>query len=105
MKNLAIFILWVSATLATGAEAALTTNQIDEFRDSIKNGCISRGLERGDDKKQVNSFCSCMDKVLRDNLSNDDIEEMARLGRAGKGPGDMPVMKGLLPKLEACKSA
>lgn len=44
-----------------------------------------------------------MDKVLRANLSDTDFEEMAKLGAEVKGPGDMPFMKDLLPKMEACK--
>jgi hypothetical protein len=101
LKSLSVLLL--CAAFAVSADAAMTASQISEFRISIKQGCTARGLQRGD--KNAASFCNCMDKVLRENLSNGDFEEMARLSAAGKGPGDMPIMKAQLPKLEACKSA
>ena len=85
----------------------MTAGQIDQFRSSIKQGCIASGQQRGD--RSAEAFCNCMDKVLRENLSNDDFDEMAKEAAvskaAGKGAGDMPVMQKLFPKLEACKRA
>jgi hypothetical protein len=99
------FILLTGLFLATSAESALTTNQLNEFKDSIKQGCVSRGLERGADEKYVNSFCGCMDTVLRENLSDADYEEMAMLASRSKTPEEMPAFRNLLPRLEACKRA
>lgn len=100
LKTFSPLLLFTVFSLS--ANASMTESQLNEFRDSIKQGCINRGLQRGD--KNAASFCNCMDKVLRANLSDADFEEMARLSAEGKGPGDMPFMKAQLPKLEACKS-
>jgi hypothetical protein len=100
LKNLSALLLFT--VFAVSANASMTVSQLNEFKDSIKQGCTDRGLQRGD--KNAASFCNCMDKVLRANLSDDDFEKMAMLSAKGKGPGDMPFMKAQLPKLEACKS-
>jgi hypothetical protein len=100
MEKFSVFLFF--AVFSLSASANMSARQLNEFRDSIKQGCTNRGIQRGD--KNAAAFCTCMDKVLRANLSDEDFEEMARLSADGKGPGDMPVMKAQLPKLEACKS-
>lgn len=100
MKKLSAFLFF--AVSAVNANSTMTSSQLDEFKDSIRRGCIKTGLQRGDENAV--SFCNCMDKILRANLSDDDFEKMARLAREAVNPADVPLLKALLQKIEACKS-
>lgn len=88
---------------SVNAMAKLPVEQLALFKDSIKQGCISRGLERGDDGRAVQSFCACMDRVFRESLSDGDFEEIARQGMSGRPFGEIPLVQSVLPKVAVCK--
>ena len=99
MKYLAVILLIASTTFS--AHANYTKEQLDEFKDSIKQGCIDRGKVRKDENAV--SFCNCMDNILRTNLTDNHFEEMATLALTGKDPFQVPSLKALMPQIAMCK--
>jgi hypothetical protein len=93
-------LLFTSVSL--GANANITLIQLEEFKNSIKQGCIERGFERKDENAV--RFCTCMDNILRANLTDTDFEEIANLADSGKSPSQIPAFNVLLPQISACKT-
>jgi len=99
LKNLSSVLLFVLVSLS--AYANFTPMQLDEFKNSIKQGCIERGVERKDENAVL--FCTCMDNILRTNLTDIEFEEMAKLAATGNPLSQIPFFKVLLPQIAACK--
>lgn len=99
MKNLSAILFF--ALVSVSANANLTAMQLEEFKNSIKQGCIKRGGERNDENAVI--FCTCMGNLLRTNLSDDEFQEIAYLAITGKKPFVAPAFKALLPQIAQCK--
>lgn len=87
--------------VSVSANADVSKRQLGEFKDSIKQGCVERGIERKN--KNAVKFCTCMDDVLRSNLTDNDFQEIVTLTKAGQKPFGIPTIKALLPKIAECR--
>lgn len=96
MKYTALFLLFV--TLDGSAKVKMTSAQLEAFKSSIKQGCTSRGIERQDN--HAVAFCDCMDKILRNSLSDAEFAEQAA---AGKPFSEMAPFNVLIPQITQCK--
>jgi hypothetical protein len=99
MKYTALFLLFV--TLDGSAKVKMTSAQLEAFKSSIKQGCTSRGIERQDN--HAVAFCDCMDKILRNSLSDAEFEELAEQAAAGKPFSEMAPFNVLIPQITQCK--
>lgn len=99
MKYAVLIALFV--TLHASARGSVTSEQLEAFKSSIKQGCIARGIERQDDRAVA--FCSCMDKVLRGALSDAEFAGIAEQVAAGKPISQIAPFKALIPQIAQCK--
>ena len=99
MKYAVFFAL--SVTFSVSARGSVTSEQLEAFKSSIKQGCIARGIERQDN--HVVAFCSCMDKVLRSALSDAEFAGIAEQVAAGKPISQITSFKALIPEIARCK--
>ena len=99
------FFLVVAAMLLTTFTLSyaedMSPAELEVFKASIKQGCIQRGIQYKDPNAEM--FCSCIDKLLRSHLTDNDFQAMKKLGEAGKRATELPAMKALAPKFKSCK--
>lgn len=74
-----------------------------DLRLSYLKGCVSRGLQRGDDPNYVNRFCNCSFDVLANGLTVAEYIELERASQQRIAPSNIQAVAALQPKLSECK--
>ena len=91
----------IALSVTFSDSASVTSEKLEAFKSSIKQGCIARGIERQDN--HAVAFCSCMDKVLRSALSDAEFAGIAEQVAAGKPISQIASFKALIPQIARCK--
>lgn len=83
--------------------ASVTDADVDVFKSGIDSGCRNRGREVGDPPEHVDAFCTCMLRMLNEQVSMDEWKRAVALAASGEGDEGMEVLTPYLPKLAACR--
>jgi hypothetical protein len=82
-----------------------TSEQIAVFKQQILQGCIKRGIEKGDNPDDVRSLCHCAVEIIKKNLSDDDMREIMKLSAQKTKIEKIPQLQSLFEKFKECKKA
>ena len=108
--NSKIFLFLLLVIDITGCDGTATERiddaQILAFQMGIKNGCVRTGLEKGDDKQDVMSFCSCMLHTLKQNITKESWTKATYSARVEKKSIDqIPEIMNLMPQVRKCNES
>lgn len=76
----------------------------EKERSDFLNGCIQRGLQRGDDPDYVRNFCNCSWEVQSTHMTYEEYIEMIHMAKEGKNPAEIPQLRRIWDKLQGCKN-
>lgn len=105
-ESLILLLMFILAPLIPSGycQESGNSNFPEKERDDFLNGCIQRGLQRGDDPVYVESFCNCSWDVQSTGMTYEEYLEMQRMAMEGKSPAEIPQLMRIWDKLQKCKS-
>ena len=100
-------VLLMSTRIAFAQESVsdVTVDQVAIYQLGLETACRRSGRRRSEPPEQVDAFCICTMRVLKENASFSEWQQayyywQKRLNREAKD-----MLSPYLPKLEACKDA
>lgn len=107
LKNSAL-LLGLALTAGPGQAADSGTQAVDDmriwaFKLGFVQGCVRRGLQRGQARTTAQESCRCMVDVLQDRLSRDELLEVIRLAEDGTPLAQIAPLKRSLEAISTCK--
>ncbi len=102
MKN-TFLLLALFFVVSSSSFAGNNHSPAQELKKNLVSGCMSRGLDRGDNPAAVYAFCSCTWDVLSKNLTVAEYVQMDALSSTNKSPKTLSFWNQIQSKLQSCK--
>ena len=102
---IAFLLMRPDPVFAQESASDVTAAQVTLYQIGLETGCKRSGRRRGEPPEQVDAFCACSIRVLKENASFSEWQQayfywQKRLNREASD-----LLASYRPKLEACKDA
>ncbi len=106
MKTILFFVttLFSSHALAIDAAGDVTDAQVAFYQLGIETGCKDTGRSKGDPTEKVDAFCSCVMRVLKDDVTFAEWQQAYFYSIKRQGREEMRVMGPHMSKTQTCRS-
>ena len=99
--------LVTSSNIALAQESAsdVTADQVAIYQLGLEMACKRGGRKRGEPPEQVDAFCTCSIRVLKENASFSEWQQAYHYWRKRLSREASDMLAPHMPKIQACKDA
>ena len=105
MIGVAATFIPAGSTFGQESAAEVTDAQVALYQVGLETRCRQAGRKRGEAPEQVDAFCTCTIRVLRENASYSEWQQAYYYWRKRLNREASALLAPYLPKLQACKDA